>query len=150
MNIKVEGLVLPNKPLTNSEIISAAKKLRIPNFRGVFQRDVLPKKSLKKECGILNLDDSQGYGSHWTAWFKNNSEKYYFDSFGVQPPLELRDYLKPPIYYNTEQVQPRDQVCCGHLCLYVLKHLTSGKDLQKNNQRFVLIILISYNKNECE
>ena len=63
MNINVEGLVLPNKPLTNSEMLSTAKKLRISNFRGVFQRDILPKKSLKKECGILNLDDSLGYKS---------------------------------------------------------------------------------------
>ena len=74
-----------------------------------------------KECGILNLSDSSGNGSHWTAWFKNADKKYYFDSFGVQPPL---------VYYNTEETQPRNQVFCGHLCLYVLKHLTLGKDLQ--------------------
>jgi len=129
--ISVEGVVLPDKPLTNFEILSVVNKLGIPNFRGVFLRDVLPKKSLTKECGILNLGDSSGNGSHWTAWFKNADKKYYFDSFGVQPPLELIDYLKPPVYYNTEEIQPRNQVFCGHLCLYVLKHLTLGKDLQK-------------------
>ena len=43
-NIDVEGVVLPNKPLTNFELIDAAKKLNIPNFRGVFLRDTLPKK----------------------------------------------------------------------------------------------------------
>ena len=56
---------------------------------------------------------------------------YYFDSFGIQPPLELVEYLKPPIFYNTEEVQPRDQVFCGHLCLYVLKELSKGKGLQE-------------------
>jgi len=76
------------------------------------------------------LDDSLGDGSHCRAWFKSNDEKYYFDSFGVQPPCELTDNLNPPMYYNAEQIQPRDQVFCGHLCLDVLKHLTSGKDLQ--------------------
>ena len=35
-NINVEGVVLPNKPLTNFELIEAAKKLNIPNFRDVF------------------------------------------------------------------------------------------------------------------
>jgi len=130
MEISVEGVVLPNKPLTNVELLNAANELGIPNFRGVFQRDALPKRSRKGECGILNLDDSLGGGSHWTAWFKNNNEKRYFDSFGIQPPLELVEYLKPPIYYNTEEVQPRDQVFCGHLCLYVLKELSKGKDLQ--------------------
>jgi len=49
----------------------------------------------------------------------------------LNPPLELIDYLKPPVYYNTEEIQPRNQVFCGHLCLYILKHLTLGKDLQK-------------------
>ena len=39
-----------------------------------------------------------------TAWFKNGNEKFYFDSFGVQPPLELIDYLKPDIFYNTEEI----------------------------------------------
>jgi len=129
--ISVEGVVLRDKLLTNFELLSVVNKLGISNFRGVFLRDVLPKKSLKKECGILNLGDSSGNGSHWMAWFKNANKKYYFDSFGVQPPVELMDYLKPPVYYNTEQIQPRNQVFCGHLCLYVLKHLTLGKDLQK-------------------
>ena len=40
--ISVEGLVMPNKPLTNLEIIDAVRKLEIPRFRGVFLRDNLP------------------------------------------------------------------------------------------------------------
>jgi len=130
MKIFVEGVVLPNKPLTNIELLYAANELEILNFRGVFQRDVLPKRAQKVECNILNLDDSFGGGSHWTAWFKNNNEKLYFDSFAIRPPIELEDYLKSPIYYNTEEVQPRDQVFCGHLCLYVLKAQSKGKGLQ--------------------
>ena len=84
------------------------------------------KKFLKK-CGIRNLGNSRGSGSHWTAWFKNGDEKFYFDSFGAQPPLELEDYLTPP---NTEETQSGDQVFCGQLCLYVLRQLMQGKSLQ--------------------
>ena len=40
--ISVEGLVMPNKPLTNLDIIDAVRKLEIPRFRGVFLRDNLP------------------------------------------------------------------------------------------------------------
>ena len=40
--ISVEGLVMPNKALTNLEILDAVKKLEIPRFRGVFVRDNLP------------------------------------------------------------------------------------------------------------
>ena len=68
-NINVEGVVLPNKPLTNFELIEAAKKLNIPNFRGFFMRDALPKKPKRNECGILNLDDSNGTGTHYVLFF---------------------------------------------------------------------------------
>ena len=130
MNISVGNLVLPNKPLSNIELLEAVRKLKIPNFRGVSLRDILPKKPKKKECGILNLDDTTGSGTHWVAWYKNGTEKKYFDSYGLQPPNELIDYLHSPILYNTEQIQPKDQVFCGHLCLYVLKHLGEGQNLQ--------------------
>jgi hypothetical protein len=33
--ISVEGIILPNQPLTNFEIIDAVYRLQIPNFRGV-------------------------------------------------------------------------------------------------------------------
>ena len=68
--ILVEGLELTNKPLTNFEIMDAVKKLRIPRFRGVFVRDNLPYKPKKNECGILNLDDTSGKGTHWVAWYR--------------------------------------------------------------------------------
>ena len=91
-----------------------------------FYKDI----SKKKECGILNLDDTTGLGTHWVAWYKNGTEKKYFDSYGLQPPNELVDYLHSPILYDTERVQPYDQVFCGHLCLYVLKQLGGGQHLQ--------------------
>jgi len=41
--ISVEGVVLPNEPLSNFQLIDAAKQLNIKNFRGVYLRDELPK-----------------------------------------------------------------------------------------------------------
>ena len=43
-NILVDSVVLPNKPLSNIDIIDAAKNLPLHEFRGVFMRDTLPKK----------------------------------------------------------------------------------------------------------
>lgn len=125
------GVTLPNKPLDNFELASAAKKLHLPKFRGVYTRDALPSKPWRRENGILNLDNGLGGGTHWTAWYKSGDRKVYFDSFGVGPPNELVDYLGEPVSYNTEQVQPRDQVFCGHLCLYVLKELVKGRQPQE-------------------
>ena len=69
-NILVDSVVLPNKPLSNLEIIYADKKLSLDGFRGVFLRDTLPKKAKLNECGILNLDSSSGDETHWVMWFK--------------------------------------------------------------------------------
>ena len=137
--ISVEGLVLPNEPLSNIQLISAAKKLKIKNFEGVFVRDQLPEKqSRNAECCILNLDSSSGRGTHWTAWYKSNSrsgsrsgEELYFDSYGLRPPDELVDYLQRLVFYNSERVQPEGQVFYGHLCLYVLKKLSDGCNFQE-------------------
>ena len=65
LNIVVDSVVLPNKPLSNLEIIDAAKKLSLCGFRGVFLRDTLPTNLKLNECGILNLDLSSGDGTHW-------------------------------------------------------------------------------------
>ena len=93
-NILVDSVVLPNKPLSNFEIIDAAKMLSLDGFRGVFLRDTLPTKTKLNDCGVLNLDSSSGDGTHWVMQFKKGKEKFYFDSYGVQPPSELIVYLK--------------------------------------------------------
>ena len=118
--ISIKDVRLPNKLLNNFELEDAVKKLKIPSFRGVFLLDRLPKKPNKKECGIVNFHKSGGPGMHWVAWYKNGKTKIYFDSYGVQPPIEVIRYLGKLIRYNTDQVQPMGQVFCGHLCVYVL------------------------------
>jgi hypothetical protein len=93
-------------------------------------RDTLPKKSSIVECGILNLDSVDGDGTHWTCWWKNKNKKYYFDSYGFDPPKELRRYLKNKILCSTFQVQKLGTSICGHLCVYVLLQLDKGKNFE--------------------
>ena len=52
-----------NKPLSNFDLFDWITKLGIKHFRDIFSRDALPKK-IEKECGIVNLDDNQGPGTH--------------------------------------------------------------------------------------
>jgi hypothetical protein len=129
--ISVEGIVLPNRRLSNLDIEHAVKQLNIPDFIGCLCRNELPDKANAKECGILNLDDTSGEGTHWVAWHKNGDLKIYFDSFGLDPPIELISYLKSPIQCNTDQVQDDDSFICGHLCLFVLKRLSMGESYQE-------------------
>ena len=74
-NILVDGVVLPIKPLSNLEIIYAAKRLSLNGFRGVFLRDTLPRKAKLNECGILNLESSTGAGTLWVMWLKRERER---------------------------------------------------------------------------
>ena len=73
------------------------------------------KKPKLNECGILNLDlnlNFSGEEIHWIMWLQKCMDKFYFDSFEVQPPSEQIAYLKSPIFYNTERVQQNGEVFC--------------------------------------
>ena len=129
--IDVAGVILPNIPLSNIQLLEAARKLKISNFRGVFLRDELPKRPRLNESGILNLDDSSGDGTHWVCWIKSGNRKMYFDSYGLPPPTEILKYLTDNVYYNSERVQPDNEVFCGHLCLYVIKKMRCGLGFQE-------------------
>ena len=125
---------LPKKTLSDQELLHFVTKLKIPNFRRVCMRDELTgSRPLQNECGILNFETHTQKGSHWTCWYKNGKDRYYFDSFGEPPPQELIKYLKTPKEYNLPVIKQsavtvqRDESSeCGALCLYVLKHLSSG------------------------
>lgn len=86
-------------------------------------RNDLPLRSFDNECAVINLDDMNGPGTHWVAYYKKNGVAYYFDSFGnLRPPLELIKYLGSAIkiVYNYKKYQKYDTVICGHLCLHFL------------------------------
>lgn len=116
--------MLPQRALTDRDILKFAKQLKIKNFRGVFMRNEMPKKgSWKKESGVVNLDDKKNPGTHWVAYKKlNKNLAMYFDSFGnLQPPNELVKYLDVGnINYNYERYQDWNTFNCGHLCLKFL------------------------------
>ena len=127
------GLEIPvDRGLTNFDIDSYVKKLKIPNFRGVFMRDTLPKKPKRVECSIVNLNKSNETGSHWVCFAKIGKTRLYFDSFGQDVPFEIIRYLKTFEEYkndvaviarNTDIVQRVNTHVCGHLCLFVLTSL---------------------------
>ena len=131
--MKVYGIEIPSdKGLTNVDIESYVKKLKIPNFRGVFMRDTLPTKLRKVECSIVNLNKSNEIGSHWVCLTKIDKTRLYFDSFGQDVPFEIIRYLKTSKEYkndvaviarNTDILQRVNTHVCGHLCLFVLTSL---------------------------
>lgn len=95
----------------------------IPYFRGVYMRNTLPRYSLQKECGIVNLDSSENSGTHWVAYAKIKDHIEYFDSYGnLRPPKELVKYLGSTIQYNYVNFQKGHPFNCGHLCIQFLEN----------------------------
>ena len=80
--------------------------------------DTLPKKAKLNKC-ILNLDSSSGDGTQWVMWLNKGKNKFYFNSYGVQPLSGMTAYLKSPIFYNSERVQQNGEVFCGLLSLCI-------------------------------
>ena len=98
--------------------------LKIPNFRGVFMRNALPRTGPRySESAIVNLDDVDGRGTHWVAYRKQGDDVVYFDSFGdLRPPLDLILYLGvDEVRYNHQRYQDFNTYVCGHLCLKFLQ-----------------------------
>lgn len=130
--------------MTNFDLENLAEKMKIKYFNGVFMKDELPEKLLDRECGIVNLQNSDQLGSHWCCYYKSGDLKFYFDSYGdAKPPIQLVKFLgKDNLWYNKDRVQNyNDPPICGHLCLTVLKKLSDGctfqnvlkEDLKKSN-----------------
>lgn len=119
---------LPQRPLTDKDLLIFVRLWKIQNFRGIFSRDTLPRRIRKVESGIINLDDNTGGGTHWVAYRKNGGYIAYFDSFGdLRPPLEVERYLlsdgQGVIHFNYKKYQKVNSVNCGHLSLQFLKGL---------------------------
>lgn len=86
-------------------------------------RDDLPRSGPHlNETGIINLDDKNNEGTHWTAYKKHGSKVLYYDSFGdLRPPKEVVRYFKGcKIFYNIEREQEFNTFICGHLVLNFL------------------------------
>ena len=82
---------MPPHPLTNFDI----KKyyLNEPRFNGVYSRDNLQK--IKDGAYIINLDEYSDIGTHCVAFYVQNNDATYFDSFGVEHiPKEIKTFIK--------------------------------------------------------
>ena len=110
--------------LSNFDIIYMCKKLEITNFKGCFMRDEINSLKSSKiynsgECFLMNTDDSSSSGTHWTAVNVTDGTTFYFDSYGLYPTMEMREYCNEPRFFKTFENQKPNEVICGHLCFYI-------------------------------
>jgi hypothetical protein len=117
------------------DLNAKAKEIGLDDFIGCKMQDQFTSRKPKtKEMAIVNLQNSNQSGSHWCCYYRNGNDKYYFDSYGLDPPLALQKYLGKNIQvfctydgkYPDKPMQQFDTKICGELCLIVLWLLNNG------------------------
>jgi len=88
---------------------------------------------------IYNLDPHFKSGSHWVATFidlvKHNT--YYFDSYGMEPPDQIKKFMKwlttqdseMKLYYNGRRFQYKNSEC-GMYSMFFIIRMLAGDDFQ--------------------
>ena len=148
--------MIPINELSNIDIEKIINSLRLNKyFGGVFSKDDLPQ--LKKNYYyIVNLDNKNGGGSHWTVFYYNYPLKsIYFDSFGFVPPDDVEKKIKPYIFNDDEIQNYENSSACGFFCIAFIKFLYNmdnkykafevfkklfSKNTEKNDQRLYQIL----------
>ena len=118
--------------ITNFDIEEIAKGLKLPII-GVFSKDKLPSKRSVGSYYINMEDHDKGGGTHWVyARIFPAGFACYFDSFGISPPEQVRDFLKPfaPFPFSNRQIQDIKSENCGRYCIlcdYFFTHQVKTK-----------------------
>ena len=102
----VEKYRLKNEATSNVKIKEILQVLKVPC--GIYMRD----DKFNTPSGIVKLHPS--VGTHWVLYI----HKYYFDSYGCPPPLNIMKQIKNG-FYSEYQIQKNDSYCAAY-CLYVL------------------------------
>jgi hypothetical protein len=116
----------PIRALSNFEIEEYCMKKGLP-LKGVMSKDLLDNTALKNgDVYVLNLDTTDGNGTHWVCLMKNKGISLYYDPFGVEPPESVLAKIKNTkgrCYYSQEVNQDLDSVLCGYYCLSIIKSI---------------------------
>lgn len=120
---------IKSRLLNNSDLEEMCKNHNVPLI-GVFPKDKLEYTTPTKGAYIINLDDSDGGGTHWVGLIL---DKYisYFDSFGIKKPQDIRDFIwryidendmSDACIYSTKQIQHLKSDYCGYFVFFFLYH----------------------------
>jgi hypothetical protein len=130
------------KSLASDEDLIRFAQIHFIPLNGVYAKDELPR-TLQDGGYIVNMDNSTGMGTHWTAvWIETIASKrraVYFDSFGQVPPTIIETKLKgasppfnPPFeeyLYNDKIIQnPMSGYCGAYSLVFIfLMHRLKAK-----------------------
>ena len=108
--------------LTNFELFDICKRMKIP-LVNIISKDEIHEIT-KNGNYIVNLENHNQNGSHWTALQMTAKNCLYMDSFGMPPPEKLNEYLEKKykkVNYNKMVIQDMDSSFCGYFCILFFK-----------------------------
>ena len=136
----------------------------IIDFQGAFPCDQIPKSMKVPYCIIVNTDNANESGDHWTCIRVEKVKAYFIDSFGrdFEDSTFPKDFRKSvrklfkdkSIIQNNKLLQDLTSNACGYYCVYFLDKLSLNytfknivsdftKDLKFND----LLVLKYFRKN---
>ena len=113
---------------TNFDLAKIAEKEGVEPFHVVMRDEIkdLPR-DVEPLYGVTNIHTSKERGVHWSAFAKTPKGNFFFDSYGLPPTQEVKDFLSHATH-NTFTLQEPGTTECGQLCLFLLKSISEGKD----------------------
>ena len=116
--------------ISNIELYKMANQHNIQNFVVCMNDELKNYAYPRNGYFILNLQDSNHGGTHWTVLCIKNNTPCYFDSFGGIYSEQVEDYLKKnyrgKCAFNAKIIQSFSSQECGIYCftliLYIIAH----------------------------
>lgn len=130
---------------TNTQLMNFAEKMKLP-LNDILMRDEMNELN-NDGFYIINLDDSNGNGTHWTSLYYHPLNSYYCDSFGFVPPLEVEEKIKP-YHYNDADIQDFNSEACGYYCLAFIKFLHDKNNKELAFKEFLRMFGNNTKKND--
>jgi hypothetical protein len=137
--------------LTNFELFDICKRMKIP-LANVISKDEIHEIT-KNGNYIVNLENHNQNGSHWTALQMTAKNCLYMDSFGMPPPEKLFEYLEKKykkVNYNRMVIQDMDSSFCGYFCIAFFKLLSTARKNKKANKSLLKVFQRLFSPNTKE
>jgi len=136
---------------SSTQLEQICQELKLP-LVGIYSKDNLPSR-LYVGSYIVNLEDRDvGNGTHWVLLrvFKTK-EVIYFDSFGLSPPTQIKDFVKGKIASSNRQIQDIDATTCGYFCIMCddyMTHQNQRRPIYERYDDFLNIWAVDTKKND--
>jgi hypothetical protein len=106
-------------------------------INGIYSKDQLPK-DLQEGYYMINMQNhNKGNGTHWTAFRYSKDVCIYYNSFGIQPPIEILNATEgKKLIYNAKQIQDYNSTACGWFCIGVVVY-DSKQPFEVHFNRFI-------------